>query len=147
MQLCRNNLMQFCRNNVFNYICFVIKRRSTISKDAVLSILTIAKRAMSQDAIVGKMEVDADRATVYRILNRFCEDGVVHRIVADDGKQYFAICTKCDEKIIPDNHFHFRCTRCETIECLPARVEFSLPKKYKVNSVNCILVGLCENCA
>lgn len=123
-----------------------MKRRNTISKEAVLSVLTNTRKAMSQDAIVKQMDVDADRATVYRILNRFCEDEIVHKIVADDGKQYFAVCIKCDDKMIPDNHFHFRCVKCETIECLPAAVEFTVPKKYTVQRMNCVLVGICKDC-
>jgi len=102
---------------------------------------------MSQDAIIEQMDVAADRATVYRILNQFCEDQIVHKMVADDGKQYFAVCVKCDKKTIPDNHFHFRCTQCETIECLPATVEFSVPKKYTVQRMNCVLIGVCKDCA
>lgn len=121
-------------------------RRNTQPKEAVLALLTNTKKAMSQDAIMKQMQVEADRATVYRILNRFCEDKIVHKVVADDGKQYFAVCIKCDEKTIPDNHFHFRCTRCETIECLPSMVEFSLHKKYKVQRMNCILIGICRDC-
>jgi Fur family ferric uptake transcriptional regulator len=124
-----------------------MKRRNTASQDAVLSVLTNKGKAMSQDAIVKQMQVDADRATIYRILNRFCEDEIVHRIVADDGKQYFAVCVKCDDTAIPRNHFHFRCTKCETIECLPAGVEFSVPEKYTVQQMNCVLVGICKDCA
>ncbi|MFT5164862.1 MAG: Fur family ferric uptake transcriptional regulator [Saprospiraceae bacterium] len=33
-----------------------------------------------------------------RFLNRYCEDGIIHRIVADNGKQYFAICVNYDDK-------------------------------------------------
>ena len=124
----------------------MIKRRNTETQDAVLSVLTAKRKAMSQDAIVKQMEVKADRATIYRILNRFCEDEIVHKIVADDGKQYFAVCVKCDEKTMPNNHFHFRCTKCETIECLPAKVEFSVPKDYVVEHLNCVLVGVCKDC-
>jgi len=123
-----------------------MKRRNTISKEAVLSVLTTTRKAMTQDAIIRQMDIEADRATVYRVLNRFCEDEIVHKIVADDGKQYFAVCLKCDEKPIPDNHFHFRCTACETIECLPILVEFSVPKNYKVQRMNCVLVGVCKDC-
>lgn len=123
-----------------------MKRRNTATKEAVLSVLTSKRRAMSQDAIMKHLDVSADRATVYRILNRFCEDEIVHKIVADDGKQYFAVCVKCDEKKIPANHFHFRCTKCETMECLPALVEFSIPKKYKVQQMNCVLIGVCKDC-
>ena len=124
-----------------------MKRRNTATQEAVLAVLTSKRRAMSQDAIIKQINVDADRATIYRILNRFCEDEIVHKIVADDGKQYFAVCIKCDDMAIPANHFHFRCTKCETIECLPARVEFSVPAKYTVQQINCVLVGTCKDCS
>lgn len=124
-----------------------MKRRNTETQKAVLSVLTSQRRAMSHDAIAKQLEVEADRATIYRILNRFCEDEIVHRIVADDGKQYFALCIKCDENALPANHFHFRCTKCETIECLPTLVEFSVPKNYVVQQLNCVLVGICKDCS
>ncbi|MCX8523023.1 transcriptional repressor [Chryseobacterium formosus] len=122
-------------------------RRSTPTKDAVLNVLTDSKKAMSQETIMKKVDINIDRATVYRVLNRFCEDGVLHRIVAEDGKQYFAVCIKCEEKKLADHHFHFRCTKCETIECLLIEVQFSLEKGYSVESVNCILTGICKDCA
>ncbi|RZK11408.1 MAG: transcriptional repressor [Flavobacterium sp.] len=122
-------------------------RRTTPTKEAVMAVLTATPKALSQDAIVQKIEIGIDRATIYRVLNQFCEDGMVHRIVADDGKQYFAVCRKCDQQQLPDNHFHFRCTSCQTIECLPAVVNFSLPLNYSVEKVNCVLIGVCKDCA
>lgn len=124
-----------------------MKRRNTPSKDAVLDLLISSGKAMSRDAIEKNIDVAIDRATIYRVLNRFCEDGLVHKIVADDGKQYFAVCMKCDEKKIADNHFHFRCTSCQTIECLPEAVHFSVPNGYNVESVNCVLTGICPQCS
>lgn len=122
-------------------------RRSTPTKDAVLNILTDSRKAMSPDGIMQKVDISIDRATIYRVLNRFCEDGILHRIVAEDGKQYFAVCIKCEEKKLADHHFHFRCTVCQTIECLPVPVQFSLPMGYQVETVNCILTGICKDCA
>jgi Fur family ferric uptake transcriptional regulator len=122
-------------------------RRSTPTKDAVLNILTDSKKAMSPDGIMQKVDISIDRATIYRVLNRFCEDGILHRIVAEDGKQYFAVCIKCEEKKLAHHHFHFRCTNCLTIECLPVPVQFSLPQGYQVATVNCILTGVCKDCA
>lgn len=124
-----------------------MKRRNTPSKAAVLELLVKAGKAMSRDAIEEKIDVPMDRATIYRVLNRFCEDGVVHKIVAEDGKQYFAVCMKCDKNNFTDNHFHFRCTHCKTIECLPEAVHFSVPGGYRVESVNCVLTGLCKRCS
>lgn len=124
-----------------------MKRRNTPSKEAVLDLLISTGKAMSRDAIEQKIDVEIDRATIYRVLNRFCEDGLVHKIVAEDGKQYFAVCMKCDEKKLADNHFHFRCTSCQTIECLPEAVHFSVPNGYNVESVNCVLTGICPQCS
>lgn len=101
-----------------------MKRRNTPTKEAVLSILTSTAKAMSQDAI--KQKIDIDKTTIYRVLNRFCEDGILHRIVAEDGKQYFAVCIKCDDEKSVLHHFHFRCTNCQTIKCLPVPVQFSI---------------------
>lgn len=124
-----------------------MKRRNTRSKEAVMNILSKAGKAMSQDTIEQEIKIEVDRATIYRILNSFCEDGLAHRIVAEDGKQYFAICMRCDKDQMTDNHFHFRCTMCRAIECLPLPVHFSVPKGYIVESVNCILTGTCHDCA
>lgn len=124
-----------------------MKRRNTPTKEAVLSVLNASSKAMSQDAIEKKIEVAINRATIYRVLNRFCDDGVLHRIMSDDGKQYFALCVKCDENQKPLHHFHFRCKNCDTIECLPVPVHFSIPKSYHVENVNCVLTGICKNCA
>lgn len=124
----------------------MIKRRNTTAQDAVLSLLTSKMKAMSQEAIMKQLGVNVDRATIYRILNRFCEDEIIHKIVSDDGKQYFAVWTKCDEKKMPSNHFHFKCKKCDTIECLPTLVEFSIPKNYEVQQMNCVLIGVCKDC-
>ncbi len=124
-----------------------MKRRSTPTKEAVIAVLKAGTRAMSQDAIEQKIEIEIDRATIYRILNQFCEDGTVHKIVADDGKQYFALCKRCDQQILPNNHLHFRCTNCQTIECLPTVANFSIPESYKVERQNCVLIGTCQDCA
>lgn len=125
----------------------MIKRRNTNTQDAVLSVLKSKRKAMSHDAILQLMDIDVDRATIYRILNRFCKDEILHKIVADDGKQYFAICnSREDLSPIPANHFHFRCTKCQTIECLAEPIVCSIPDKYIVQQFNCILVGVCKDC-
>jgi len=123
-----------------------MKRRSTPTKEAVIAVLNASTRAMSQEAIEQKIEIEIDRATVYRALNQFCADGIIHKIVADDGKQYFAMCRKCDAETLPDNHFHFRCTKCQTIECMPTLINFTLPEDYIVEKFNCVLVGTCGKC-
>ncbi|SMG48082.1 Fur family transcriptional regulator [Arenibacter troitsensis] len=125
-----------------------MNRRNTPTKEAVLNLLMNSRNALSQDAIERQLDIEINRATIYRVLNRFCEDGIVHKIVAEDGKQYFAICKKCEnpqEVIQP--HFHFRCLSCDTIECLQVPVECSVPNGYEVQNANCVLTGTCNNCS
>ncbi|WP_372937659.1 Fur family transcriptional regulator [Seonamhaeicola sp.] len=123
-----------------------MKRRNTPTKKAVLSVLTETGKAMSQDAIEQRISIDINRATIYRVLNRFCEDGILHKIVAENGKQYFALYHDCNEQHNHD-HFHFRCTKCETMECLPVEVNIAIPKEYQVESMNCVITGVCKDCS
>ncbi len=123
------------------------KRRNTPTKEAVLSSLREANGAMSHEMIAEKLDTKADRATIYRILNRFCEDGLIHRVVADDGKQYFALCADCELDGHQHDHFHFRCLACEKVECLEQDVHVSLPKGYVQADVNVVISGYCSDCA
>ncbi len=122
------------------------KRRNTPTKEAVLSSLREADSAMSHEMIADKIETKADRATIYRILNRFCEDGLIHRIVADDGKQYFALCSDCELHDHQHDHFHFRCLACEKLECLEQTVKVQLPHGYTQANVNVVISGYCADC-
>lgn len=124
-----------------------MNRRNTPTKEAVLNLLSSSKKALSQDAIERQLDIKINRATIYRVLNRFCEDDIVHRIVAEDGKQYFAICKKCEPSEKTKYHFHFRCLSCDTIECLKIPVQYSIPEGYEVQNANCVLTGTCNDCA
>ncbi|GAB5566151.1 MAG: hypothetical protein Wins2KO_32140 [Winogradskyella sp.] len=126
-----------------------MNRRNTPTKEAVLNLLLNSRKALSQDAIERQLDIGINRATIYRVLNRFCEDEIVHRIVAENGKQYFAVCKgKCNNlPEVVQHHFHFRCLSCDTIECLQVPVEYSVPKGYEVQNANCVLIGTCNDCS
>jgi len=124
-----------------------MNRRNTPTKEAILELLSSSKKALSQYAIESQLDIKINRATIYRVLNRFCEDNLVHRIVAEDGKQYFAICKKCDTTENTQHHFHFRCLSCDTIECMQIPVLYSVPKGYEVQNANCVLSGTCSDCS
>ncbi len=123
-----------------------MKRRNTNSKVEVLSLLKSSNCALSHDMIQEKLSGSMDRATIYRVLNRFCEDKIVHKVVGDDGKQYFAFCINCAEKH-KHNHFHFRCMKCGKVECLGNEVKVALPHGYVLNNFNGIVSGYCSECA
>lgn len=122
-------------------------RRNTKTKERLLETLKASESALSHEILFEKLGKEIDRATIYRILNSFCEDGIAHKIMADDGKQYFAICIGCSEKKHRHNHLHFRCTICGTTECLPGEIKFRLPENYRAENFNGFISGICARCA
>jgi Fur family transcriptional regulator, ferric uptake regulator len=124
-----------------------MKRRNTKSTTEVLSILNDAHSALSHEMIQEKLSEKVDRATIYRILSRFLEDGIVHEIIGDDGKKYFALCEGCEvTHQHQHNHFHFRCLSCGNVECLEDEVNVNLPKGYKAVTFNSLVSGYCLKC-
>lgn len=128
-----------------------MKRRNTQSKQEILAALRASDTALSHDMIQEELiqaeQTSFDRATIYRVLNRFCEDGIVHRIVGDDGKQYFALCLNCEKKHHKHNHFHFRCLQCGKVECLEKEINVSLPEGYVSENFNGLISGRCSKCS
>lgn len=123
-----------------------MKRRNTQSKGEILAALRNAGNALSHEMIQARIPNGMDRATIYRVLNSFHADGLVHKIVGDDGKQYFAYCSNCQEQAHQHCHFHFRCVSCGTVECLEQEIQLSLPKGYQMTNFNGVVSGTCATC-
>ena len=126
-----------------------MKRRETQSKTEILEALKASGRALSHDMIQENLDSTIDRATIYRVLNRFCEDGKVHKIVGDDGKQYFAFCPNCGGKkeVHSHNHIHFRCLQCGKVQCLERKISIPLPEGYVAKFHNLVISGFCNECS
>ena len=124
-----------------------MKRRNTPAKQHILSILERAGSALSQDMIEQEVKGDIDRVTIYRVLNSFCADGIVHRVTSDDSKGYYALCHDCDKPAHRHDHIHFKCMGCGKVECLPGHVAVKLPEGYREETMNCWISGYCKACA
>ncbi len=122
-------------------------RRKTQSTSEILSVLKSADSAMSHKMIEEALSIEIDRATIYRVLNRFYEDGLVHRVIGENGKQYFALCDNCEKNDHNHDHFHFRCKKCGKVECLSREIEIKLPEGYTSKNFNGMISGFCANCA
>ncbi|WP_159801093.1 Fur family transcriptional regulator [Flavobacterium sp. MK4S-17] len=124
-----------------------MKRRNTPAKQSILNILKSSGTALSQEMIEAEVKGEMDRVTIYRVLNSFCEDGITHRILADNGKYYFALCLSCNEKQHSHDHFHFRCLKCEKVECLHEKVKVTLPEGYVSETISSWISGYCNTCS
>ncbi|MGB3547987.1 MAG: transcriptional repressor [Saprospiraceae bacterium] len=131
-------LMQLSRNKM--------NRRSTKTTQAVRSLLEETRQALSYEMIMERLPDPPNKATVYRILNRLCEDGFVHRILGSDATQYFAPCADCTAEAHHHRHFHFQCISCGKIECLDAEIPAAVPAGYQIADVDALISGQCRDC-
>ncbi|MDR0725488.1 MAG: transcriptional repressor, partial [Prevotellaceae bacterium] len=91
------------------------RKRNTKTKQLVQTILSDASSALCYEDFEKQLSGKMDTATVYRILQGFCDDGTVHKIVGENGKTYYALCWHCRSGNHNDNHLHVRCVKCQTI--------------------------------
>lgn len=122
-----------------------MKKRQTKSKKAVLECFKKNRKyGLKSDEIVSQLP-DYDRVTIYRILQGFLDDGIIHKVISDEGKYYYFVCKSCDE-IHYHNHYHFKCSHCGKVKCMDYEIEVEIPKDYTVESLNFWITGICDEC-
>lgn len=133
--------------NNLNQILSKKKVRITPIRLAVLDYLVTQNKAVSAHDIEQSFDQDIDRITLYRTLKKFSEHGIIHRIEANQ-QTYYALCSDCSKHNHHDNHVHFKCVRCDTIECIHENgsIDFSVPKEYHVERMSILLEGTCKSC-
>lgn len=124
--------------------------RPTGSREAVLKILSNARRTLSHANIEEAMQDQSDRVTIFRTLNLFKEKHLVHKVVDGEGIARYALCDtdKCDINGHHDNHIHFICECCQEVFCIhnQPEINISLPDNYSLHDIQIIGRGLCPAC-
>jgi Fe2+ or Zn2+ uptake regulation protein len=124
------------------------KKRNTKTKQLVMSAFEQANAALCHEDIERRLAGQLDRVTIYRILQGFCDDGLLHKITSDGGKTYYALCHNCTHEQHNDEHLHFHCLACNQIYCLEAPAVISpLPTGYEALAVSCTVSGYCRDCS
>lgn len=120
--------------------------RNTIAKSSILQLLQQSDIALSHAEIESSLDIEVNRVTIYRILERLIEEGTIHKVVNTDGAMKFAMCQSCNVDH-HHNHIHFSCVNCKEVTCLEGVVpSFKLPKQYSVTEAHFTLSGYCPNC-
>jgi Fur family ferric uptake transcriptional regulator len=91
---------------------------------------------------------DYDRVTLYRTLNSFIIQGLLHRIPSESGFAMYGLCTEdCSENAHHHDHVHFKCNVCGQVECLPNQYtpQIDLPE-YDIEESYLIINGICRSC-
>lgn len=120
--------------------------RKTKSVQTLLTIFEKNSQAISVVNLIDQLGSKMNKTTIYRILDRLENDGIVHSFLGKEGLRWYAKCHGCSSSNHIDLHPHFQCQECGKVECVSMSVSIpSIPNK-KINSSQLLLIGMCENC-
>ena len=120
--------------------------RKTKSVKIVLNEFTVNSSATSVIVLIERLKSEMNKTTVYRILEKLEDDGILHSFLAKDGLKWYAKCRGCSSTTHHDVHPHFQCLECGKVDCL--KMNFSIPEiaNRKVEVSQVLLQGKCEEC-
>lgn len=130
----------------------ILKRNTlsvTESRKAILDLFIDTDGALAHSDIEKNISTDFDRVTVYRTLQTFFENGIIHQIPTTDNTVLYALCKdKCEAGHHHDEHVHFICTLCDKTICLDEVTvpQVKLPKGFKPLQKAMVVKGICAEC-
>jgi Fur family transcriptional regulator, ferric uptake regulator len=132
-------------------ISFLKQHHLSVTKPRIkiLKLFQNCGSALENSLIEKKTRHQLNRITVYRTLQSFLKNGIIHSIPSYDDSIRYALCKgDCDEHAHYDNHPHFVCQKCGKVICLN-KIDISIIqplKGYTVHKVDAIISGVCNIC-
>ena len=118
--------------------------KRTDARIAVLSELMRAHAPLSIDALAKRVS-DVHLVTLYRMLERFVEEGIVYQTDFRNGKAWF--------EFQPHHHHHITCTNCGRTEdvdiCIKKEAESALQSSRHFTAIKSHVLeffGQCRTC-
>ncbi len=121
--------------------------RKTKSVAHILNIFEKSQEAKSATELVEHFKDEMNKTTVYRILERLEDEGVLHSFKGLEGLQWYARCHGCSTSHHADVHPHFQCTDCGKTECLSQELSLPVVTSHNVQRAELLLIGQCMDCA
>ena len=121
--------------------------RKTKTVKLFLNLFEEKNGAISILELVSIFKNDMNKTTVYRILSRLEESGILHSFVDKKGLKIYAK-SPLGKKSITDQspHPHFLCEDCGISRCLPIKIQNPTIPDLIINSAEQLYLGQCGNC-
>ncbi len=120
--------------------------RKTKSVVTVLNLFEESDYSLSAVRLVELLNKKMNKTTVYRIVERLKDEGILHSFAGKDGLTWYAKCKGCTSSNHVDSHPHFQCRECGKSECLSIDVQVPAISNHKVDSAELLLMGHCADC-
>lgn len=121
---------------------------NTKQRTLILDLLKKYDREFTVKEIYENISDTCGLTTVYRVIDKLFEDGLIKKIVGENGSIYYQYLDNCSH----ENHFYLKCNNCGKLihidcDCIVDLKKHILDEhKFSLLSKNIIIDGLCSNC-
>ena len=120
--------------------------RQTLAVKLLLGEFEKESSAISAIELIKRLGSQVNKTTIYRLLDKLEDDGLLHYFLDAKGVKWFAKCKGCSKSNHSDIHPHFQCTECGTVDCLEIQVNLpEIPNRKVINS-QVLVLGQCDRC-
>jgi len=122
--------------------------RRTKSVAAVLDAFQTHRKlgAISVIELIEQLGTRFNKTTIYRVLDKLEEDGVLHSFLGKNGLKWYAKCTGCSAEHHEDLHPHFQCLVCGKVDCLNTQLKLPVLPNKSIEMSQLLIQGKCEQC-
>ena len=120
--------------------------RKTKHLEQVLHAFRQSSDALSAGMLLDVLNHEINKSTVYRMLEKLEDDGVIHSFLTMDQIRFYALCKGCSSGRHVDSHAHFQCTSCNRVSCFSEEVVLPTPGRARITSAQVLLTGQCGAC-
>ena len=120
--------------------------RKTKHLEQVLNVFRQSSDALSAGMLLDALANRINKSTVYRMLEKLEDDGVIHSFLTMDQIRFYALCKGCSSGCHVDSHAHFQCTSCKRVSCFSEDIVLPTPKRSRITAAQVLLMGQCESC-
>lgn len=120
--------------------------RKTKSLKLVLNEFQSQASAISVIELIKKLNPKLNKTTIYRILEKLEDDGILHSFLGNNGIKWYASCKNCTKSKHTDMHPHFECIDCGKIDCLSIKIQHPTIPNREVVSSQILFKGTCDAC-
>ena len=121
--------------------------RKTRSVSMVLDEFQMESTAISTVNLIKRLDSKLNKTTIYRILDKLEDDGVLHSFTGRKGVKWYAKCTNYSEGGRMKFHPHFQCINCNKVECLSLDIKIPEIPNHQVKTSQILIQGKCEICS
>ena len=122
---------------------------NTAFRRKLIKLFHKKKHSLSVDDVLNSLKFSINMASVYRALNSFEKNGLIHKVPSNNNVIKYALCrSECAPDKHLHNHAHFLCSNCNETYCVH---DFKIPKikEYKgfeIKNLKIVLEGNCVDC-